>query len=136
AAYAHVERITRARAKNFAYGIMVLPRPKRQAIAAVYAFAREVDDVADGDLPVEEKRARLADLRASLDREPQDAREVALADARSRYPIPASALEALVDGGLQDLAQTRYRDLDELLGYCRKVAGAVGIACIGIYGSD
>jgi phytoene synthase len=135
-AYAEVQRITRERAKNFAFGIMVLPRPKRQAIAAVYAFAREVDDVADGDLPLEEKRAQLEDLRASLHREPREPREVALADARTRYPIPSAALEALVDGGLQDLGQTRYGDLDELLGYCRKVAGAVGVACIGIYGSD
>jgi 15-cis-phytoene synthase len=58
-AYAEVQRITRARAKNFAYGIMVLPREKRRAIAAIYAFAREVDDVADGDLPPAEKRIRL-----------------------------------------------------------------------------
>ncbi|MDX6447746.1 MAG: 15-cis-phytoene synthase, partial [Gaiellaceae bacterium] len=58
-AYAEVQRITRARAKNFAYGIMVLPREKRRAIAAIYAFAREVDDVADGDLPLAEKRVQL-----------------------------------------------------------------------------
>ncbi len=63
-AYAEVVRVTRARAKNFAYGIMVLPRPKRYAIAAVYAFAREVDDVADGPLPLDEKRTRLEALRA------------------------------------------------------------------------
>lgn len=66
-AYAEVERITRREAKNFAYGIMVLPREKRQAIAAIYAFARWVDDVADGDLPPEEKRAQLEELRAGLD---------------------------------------------------------------------
>ena len=68
-----MQRITRARAKNFAYGIMVLPREKRRAIAAIYAFAREVDDVADGDLPVDEKRVRLEALRASLDGEPAGA---------------------------------------------------------------
>ena len=61
-AYAEVERITRRRARNFAYGIMVLPREKRRAIAAIYAFAREVDDVADGELPSTEKRARLEAL--------------------------------------------------------------------------
>ena len=69
-AYAEVERITRERAKNFAYGIMVLPREKRRAIAAIYAFAREVDDVADGSAPVEEKRARLEALRVALDDPP------------------------------------------------------------------
>jgi phytoene synthase len=136
AAYAEVERLTRARAKNFAYGIMVLPKPKRHAIAAIYAFAREVDDVADGKLPLGEKRARLEDLRASLVRPPRSAMEVALADARGRFPIRGDALEALVDGGLQDTEQTRYATIDELLGYCRKVAGAVGVACIGVYGSD
>ena len=56
-AYAEVGRITRREAKNFAYGIMVLPRDKRRAIAAIYAFARAVDDIADGDLPADEKRA-------------------------------------------------------------------------------
>jgi phytoene synthase len=135
-AYAEVERLTRARAKNFAYGIMVLPKPKRRAIAAIYAFARAVDDIADGNLPVGEKRARLAELRASLDEVARTPMEIALADARSRYPIPRAALDALVDGGLQDTEQTRYADIDELLAYCRKVAGAVGVACIGVYGSD
>ena len=62
AAYAEVERLTRREARNFAYGIMVLPRAKRQAIAAVYAFARRVDDIADGGLPLEEKRVRLREL--------------------------------------------------------------------------
>ena len=136
AAYAEVQRVTRARAKNFAYGIMVLPREKRRAIAAVYAYAREVDDVADGDLPVDEKRQRLEELRASLDAAPTGAMSVALHDARARFGIPRSALSALVDGGLQDLEQSRYATFDELRGYCEKVAGAVGVACIAVYGSD
>jgi phytoene synthase len=135
-AYAEVQRVTRARAKNFAYGIMVLPREKRRAIAAIYAFAREVDDVADGELPVDEKRARLEELRASLDAPPSGAMQVALHDARARFPIPRSALAALVDGGLQDLEQTRYATFDDLRSYCEKVAGAVGVACVAVYGSD
>jgi 15-cis-phytoene synthase len=136
AAYAEVQRVTRARAKNFAYGIMVLPREKRRAIAAIYAFAREVDDVADGDLSVAEKQARLEALRASLDDEPANAMSIALRDARSRFGIPREALSALVDGGLQDLERTRYATFDELRGYCEKVAGAVGVACVAVYGSD
>ena len=136
AAYAEVQRVTRERAKNFAYGIMVLPREKRRAIAAIYAFAREVDDVADGDLPVAEKRVRLEALRASLDAEPVGAMSIALHDARGRYGIPRDALSALVDGGLQDLEQTRYATFDDLRSYCEKVAGAVGVACIAVYGSD
>src|SRR3989442_1112796 len=94
-AYAEVERITRRRARNFAYGIMVLPREKRRAIAAIYAFARRVDDVADGDLPREEKMAQLLELRTSLDRATdEDAMLIALADARARTSRTASACSA------------------------------------------
>ena len=134
-AYSDVQRVTRARAKNFAYGIMVLPREKRRAIAAIYAFAREVDDVADGGLPLAEKRRRLEALRTQLDAPPEDSTFVALADARERFGIPREPLAALVDGGLQDLEQTRYATFDQLRGYCEKVAGAVGVACVAVYGS-
>ena len=137
AAYAEVERITRREARNFAYGIMVLPRPKRRAIAAIYAFARRVDDIADGELPDEEKRKRLEALRAALDAPPgDDAMLVALGDARSCYPIAESALNDLVEGGLQDTERRRYATFEELHGYCRRVAGAVGVACVAVYGSD
>ena len=134
-AYAEVERLTRREARNFAYGIMVLPRPKRRAIAAVYAFARRVDDIADGELPRAEKRTRLEALRAALDSEPGDPMLVALADARERFGVPDRALNALVDGGLQDTEQGRYADFEALHGYCRLVAGAVGVACVAVYGS-
>lgn len=136
-AYAEVERLTRRRARNFAYGIMVLPREKRRAIAAIYAFARRVDDIADGELPAGEKRAQLEALRSALEEAPgEDAMFVALADARTRFPIPGDSLHALIQGGLQDLEQTRYAHFDELNGYCTKVAGAVGAACVAVYGSD
>ena len=136
-AYAEVQRITRRRARNFAYGIMILPRPKRRAIAAIYAFARLVDDIADGDLALSEKRERLEALHEALDAPTDDeALWIALSDARSRYPIPASSLHDFVDGGLQDLDRTRYSDFDELRDYCRRVAGAVGIACTAVYGAD
>jgi phytoene synthase len=135
-AYAEVGRITRREAKNFAYGIMVLPKAKRQAITAIYAFARRVDDVADGELPVEEKRAELEELRAALDADGPDPVFVALRDARERFGIPRAPLEALVDGGLQDLEQSTYADFADLRRYCEKVAGAVGLACVPVYGSD
>src|SRR5215831_18949241 len=106
AAYEEVLRITRREAKNFAYGIMLLPREKRRAIAAIYAFARRVDDIADGSLPDETKRGQLERLRAELGVTPgQDATLVALADARGRFAIPVDALEALIDGGIQDTEQ-------------------------------
>ena len=136
-AYAEVERLTRRRARNFAYGIMLLPRPKRRAIAAVYAFARQVDDIADGSLPVGEKRALLERLRDRLHEPPgEEAMFVALADARRRFPIPADALTALIDGGVQDTEQERYADFEQLRVYCSHVAGAVGRACVPVYGAD
>jgi 15-cis-phytoene synthase len=135
-AYAEVGRITRREAKNFAYGIMVLPRAKRQAIAAIYAFARRVDDVADGELPLQGKRAELEELRAALKEDPADPVFVALRDACERFSIPREPLEALIDGGLQDTEQATYADFAELRGYCEKVAGAVGLACVPVYGSD
>jgi phytoene synthase len=135
-AYAEVGRITRREAKNFAYGIMVLPRAKRQAIAAIYAFARRVDDVADGNLPLDEKRAQLEELRVALADDPADPVFVALRDARERFGIPQEPLEALIDGGLQDTEQATYADFAGLRGYCEKVAGAVGLACVPVYGSD
>jgi 15-cis-phytoene synthase len=137
-AYAEVERITRQRARNFAFGIMVLPKAKRRAIAAIYAFAREVDDIADGDAPPEEKHAALEELHRRLDEPPaaDEAMWVALADARARFPISAQALHDFVDGGLMDLDRQRYDSFDELRDYCAHVAGAVGVACIGVYGAD
>ena len=136
-AYADVERITRERARNFAYGIMLLPKPKRQAIAAIYAFAREVDDIADDpELDDDAKRERLEALRKALDSAGTAAMFVALSDARRRYPIPAASLHDLIDGGLQDTQQTRYATFGELAGYCRRVAGAVGVACVAVYGAE
>src|SRR5205814_10059227 len=66
AAYRHCEQITWSQARNFAYGIRLLPPAKRQALAAVYAFARRIDDIGDGDLPAPAKLAALADARASV----------------------------------------------------------------------
>jgi phytoene synthase len=136
-AYAEVERLTRARARNFAYGIMLLPKPKRRAIAAIYAFAREVDDIADDPgLADGAKRERLEALRARLEGEVAgEAMFVALADARRRYPIPGEALHDLIDGGIQDTEQTRYATFEDLREYCRRVAGAVGVACVAVYGA-
>ena len=116
---------------------MLLPREKRRAIAAIYAFARRVDDIADGSLADDAKREQLEGLRADLAAPlGEDATLVALADARGRFAIPADALNALIDGGIQDTEQKRYATFDELRGYCARVAGAVGRACVPVYGAD
>ena len=127
-------RAAHARAgANFAYGIMVLPRPKRRAIAAIYAFARRVDDIADGDA-AGRREARAARGAARSARRAAGRRRVsvALADARARYPIPRDALHDLVDGGLQDLEQHALRrPSTSCAATAAHVAGAVGVACIG-----
>ena len=118
---------------------MVLPRDKRRAIAAIYAFARRGRRHRRRRPADAEKRDTLEELHELLDAlagEP-DRSASRSRDARERFPIPrSSALHALVDGGLQDIDQSRYADFAELRGYCEKVAGAVGLACVPIYGSD
>jgi 15-cis-phytoene synthase len=138
-AYAEVVRITRREARNFAWGIAVLPRPKRLAVAALYAFARRVDDIADDPaLAAEERRRGLEACRAAVEALPtapaRDPVLVALADTTTRYPVPRSALLDLVSGGLMDVEQNRYPTWADLEEYCRCVAGAVGLACTAVYG--
>jgi phytoene synthase len=108
-------------------------------VAALYAYARRVDDIADDpELRVDERRAGLEECHAAVealpDAPPDDAVLVALADAVTRFPIPRAALLDLVAGGLMDVETTRYATWDELREYCRCVAGAVGLACTAVYG--
>jgi 15-cis-phytoene synthase len=135
-AYAEAVRITEREARNFAWGIRVLPRPKREAVAALYAFARRVDDAADDpDAAAEERRVRLDACAAAIDSPAAgDPVAVALADAVARYGIPRDALRDLVRGGLMDVERDRYATWDELREYCRCVAGSVGVACAAVYG--
>jgi 15-cis-phytoene synthase len=140
-AYREACRITRSEARSFAWGIRVLPAEKRRAVSALYAFARRVDDVADDPgLAAEERRARLERCRAEVEALPVsldgDLVLVALADAVARFRIPTTTLTDLVDGGRMDVERTRYESWDELREYCRRVAGAVGVACCAVYGPD
>src|SRR5215470_13130312 len=65
-AYRECERITRQQAKNFAYGIALLPGDKRRALSAVYAFARRVDDIGDGEMPAADKIEALESARSAV----------------------------------------------------------------------
>jgi phytoene synthase len=141
-AYRGCEQITRRQAANFFYGIRLLPRDKRQAMSAVYAFARRVDDVGDGQLDADTKlaaltaeRKRLAGLGNGVPYESDDPVVIALADARERFDIPVDALERLVDGVELDVRETRYETFDELVVYCRHVAGSIGRLCLAIFGA-
>jgi 15-cis-phytoene synthase len=174
AAYRHCEQITWTQARNFSYGIRLLPPAKRQALAAVYAFARRIDDIGDGDLPKPAKLAALADARASVtalgaqrnlpgqdgkpagadgkpsggDGEPSggngepsgaatdgDLVLVALTDAAGRFDIPLPAFGELIDGCEADVRGTAYRTFDDLLHYCRCVAGSIGRLSLGVFGT-
>lgn len=138
-AYDYCERITRAEAKNFSYGIRLLPGPKRRALSAVYAFARRVDDIGDGFLDQEEKLLRLQRARRDLRSVSRDAADpvlVALADAHSRLSLPLDAFDDLIDGCEADVRGTRYRTFDELVGYCRCVAGSIGRLSLAVFGTD
>jgi len=137
-AYRRCAEIARASGTSFYRGMRLLPRPKRDALFAIYAFARRVDDIADGDLPVGEKLAALGDVRASLaEREtrPDDAVLVALDDACRRYPIPEDAFEDLVAGVEMDLEETHFETFDELVVYCRRVGGSIGRLAVGVFGA-
>jgi len=134
-AYRICETITRTEARNFSYGIRLLRPDRRTALSAVYALARRIDDIGDGDLPRDAKVAALADVRRSL-ADPgasSDPVLVAVADAARRLPIPMAAFEELVDGVEMDVNGRRYETFDELVGYCRCVAGSVGRLCLGVF---
>lgn len=135
-AYRECERITREQARNFAWGIRLLPERKRTALSAVYAVARRIDDIGDGSLPREEKIRLLADARAGA-MSPADYSDdlvfVALDDAARRLPIPLKAFGELVDGCEQDVTGRHYTDLGQLVDYCRLVAGSVGRLSLGVF---
>jgi phytoene synthase len=137
-AYRHCEAVTRAQAANFFYGIRLLPGERRRAMCAVYAFARRVDDIGDGTLPEEEKLRRLdgeALAIAALDGPTgADRVMVALADAQRRFPLPRDALTELIEGVRMDVAGATYESFDELVVYCRRVAGGIGRLCLAIFG--
>jgi phytoene synthase len=138
-AYDHCERVVRARARNFAYGIRLLPTTKRQALSAVYAFARRVDDIGDGSETRGERLAQLAVARDDLHHlteRPEDPVLVALADAAQQHPIPLGAFDELIDGCEADVRGTDYATPDELTFYCRCVAGSIGRLSLGVYGVD
>jgi 15-cis-phytoene synthase len=157
-AYSHCEAITRKEAANFFYGIRLLPRERRRAMCAAYAFARRVDDIGDGTLTTEEK-LRLLDREAlalstiapsatgavgavGADAEVVDGEVlasddlvmVALADAQRRFALPVDALGELIEGVRMDISSVTYESFDDLLPYCRRVAGAIGRVCLAIFG--
>jgi phytoene synthase len=138
AAYDACEEITRREAKNFSYGIRLLRPPERRALSAVYALARRIDDIGDGSGTDEEKLAGLRQVRKEIERlAPEDDPVlVAVADAAERYQLPLGCFGELIDGCEMDVHGTRYETFDELVGYCRRVAGTVGRLSLAVFGAQ
>jgi squalene synthase HpnC len=154
--YEQCQRIARASHSNFYYAFFLLPKPKRDALAALYAFMRLVDDVVDEGADVFAKQRGLAKWRAALDQyiTGQDhvfdgnaamaapalslsgASEVlpALVDTTQRYKMPARYLHDLISGAEMDLTVKTYPTFDRLREYCYRVAGTVGLTCTHVFG--
>ena len=134
--YRLCQRITRHEAKNFYYAFITLPREKRRAIYAVYAFCREADDIADADSSIEEKKTQLDELRIRLERacvgDPQGGTDIALSDAITRFAIDRQDLAHVIDGVEMDLVISRYETFPDLQIYCYRVASAVGLSVLPI----
>jgi 15-cis-phytoene synthase len=134
-AYEHCRRIARASGSSFYAGMRLLPPDRRAALFAVYALARQIDDIADGDLGDNQKLAALEQTRSELSRigESVEPVLVAVADAASRFPIPLQAFGDLIDGAEMDTHGATYETFAELERYCRCVAGSIGRLALGVF---
>lgn len=137
-AYEHCEALTRRAAANFYFGIRLLPREKRRATCAVYAWARRIDDIGDGDFGAQEKLELLDAAERSLGElsgASEDPVIVALAHTHARFGLPLDALQDLITGVRMDVTGATYTSFEDLLVYCRRVAGSVGRLCLAIFGA-
>jgi 15-cis-phytoene synthase len=159
-AYSVCRHITRSSARNFYYAFLVLPKRKRRALCAVYAFMRRCDDIADDpNVPLPERRNKLADLLEALHRAQagwptDDPVLLAVTNAQRRFSIASELLDQLAYGTMMDLEEAaepatdepgvqpengsaisaHYRTFDDLYKYCYRVASVVGLVCIRVFG--
>ena len=139
-AYEACRDIAREEARNFYYGFILLPPERRAGIYAAYAFSRRADDSVDDEGTRAGKLAAVADRRDELDAcyggtpPGDDPVLVALADTVRRFEVPRSHLDALLDGVAMDLTFRRYPDFPALKEYCDRVAGAVGLVSLHVFG--
>lgn len=139
ASYAHCRKIARSAARNFYYGFLLLPGPKRDALCALYAFMRHVDDISDEPGALEAKQRGLRELRAQMDRALSGAADnnpiwPAFCHAVAQYGIPPRYLHDVISGSEMDLTISSYDTFDALREYCYRVAGAVGLCCLYVFG--
>lgn len=154
ASFEHCHQITRRRARNFYYGLKLLPEPKRSAMYAIYAFMRACDDLADG-LPTSDhsrdgalrriEQFREAMQHAIADPDNADATRLELPNGElwpafryvvRHYQIDPQHFHDMLAGQRQDLTRSRYDTFDELFEYCQKVASTVGLVCLSVWGHD
>jgi 15-cis-phytoene synthase len=134
-------QIARRTAKNFYYSFLVMPREKRRAMCAIYAFMRRSDDIADSAANPAVALAGLRQWRAQVDEalrgdEAADPILPALVDTVRRYAIPHHHFHELLDGTEMDQTATRYATFDDLYKYCYRVASAVGLVVLPIFGYE
>ncbi|QDV36004.1 phytoene/squalene synthase family protein [Tautonia plasticadhaerens] len=140
--YRFCNALSRREAKNFYYSFLLLPPGLRRSMCALYAFLRHTDDLADEPGTIGAKRASLVGWRSGLDRALDGAPSLdwpglpALADAVRRHAIPPRFLHAVIDGVEMDLEPRPFATFQDLHGYCYRVASAVGLCCIHIWGYD
>ena len=154
--YEECHRVARASRSNFYYAFFLLPKPKRDGLAALYAFMRLVDDVADEGVDLTVKQRGLAKWRAALDGAVNGQEQLfdgtsaivspvaalggaaeilpALVDTMQRYKMPARYLHDLISGAEMDLTVQTYPTFDRLREYCYRVAGTVGLTCTHVFG--
>ncbi len=136
-AYAACEAITSSQAKNFAWGIRLLRAPERRALSAVYALARRIDDIGDGDDADEKKLHDLEEVRSALSANAPKSTDlvmVAIFDAKETYGLPMDAFGDLIDGCVSDVVGATYESIDDLVVYCRQVAGSIGRLSLSVFG--
>jgi phytoene synthase len=133
-----VSRLTRRSRSNFFYAFLCLPRRQREAIYAVYAFCRIVDDAVDLGRDREEQQRALRQWREEIARvyegTPQHPAAQRLQDAVRAFPIPREVLLEVIAGVEMDLERATYETFEDLYTYCYRVASAVGLCCIEIFG--
>src|SRR3954470_129967 len=138
-AAAYCKKLTTRSKSNFYYAFLFLPRERREALEAVYAYCRLVDDVGDEEAPAAKKLEGIAQWRRELDAVYGDVTPAHPVTARlrasvSRFAIRRQDMEAIIDGCAMDIEKTRYETWEELRLYCYRVASAVGLMCVEIFG--
>lgn len=139
ASKAHAKRLVERSGTSFYWGMRLLPLPKREAMFAIYAFCREVDDIADGEMATADKRRALDGWRDEIDalyrRVPSRPTAIALLEPLERFDLPKAEFLSMIDGMAMDAEEARWPPtMAELERYCRAVAGTVGILSMTVFG--